>query len=245
MSSLFHSNSLLTLTLSPSGMAEELKELGIKVNALWPVTSIWTAAMNMLSPDSKKTSRSASILADAAYVIFSNDSKEFTGNFFIDEELLRNEAGITDFQPYAIDPTQELTLDFFLPEKFFTGKGKLFEVDTKKESATGGGVERMFKKFETLVTDQIKNELNGLLEFKISGVSYFMNAKSDQPLKISKESLGEPNVSLITDEDTFLKMLSGKTPSASAYMQGKLKIKGNLQLALKLEKLFKKARQNL
>lgn len=226
-------------------MAEELRDLGIRVNALWPVTSIWTAAMNMLSPDSKKTSRSATILADAAYVVFSNESKEFTGNFFLDEEVLRDEAGITDFTPYALDPTQELTLDFFLPEKYFTGKGKLFSIDVKKDGAAGAGVEKMFKKFETLVTDQIKSELNGLLEFKISGVSYFMQAKSDAPLKISKESLGEPNVSLITDETTFLNMLSGKTPSASAYMQGKLKIKGNLQLALKLEKLFKKARQNL
>lgn len=223
-------------------MAEELKELGIKVNALWPLTSIWTAAMNMLSPEAKKTSRSASILADAAYVIFSNDSKEFTGNFFIDEELLREKAGITDFKPYAMDPTQELTLDFFLPSKYFDGKQKLFSIDQKAAASSGGGVERMFKKFETMITDQIKSELNGLLEFKISGVSYFMNAKSDQPLKISKEPLGEPNVSLITDEDTFLNMLSGKTPSASAYMQGKLKIKGNLQLALKLEKLFKKVR---
>ena len=226
-------------------MAAELRELGIKVNALWPLTSIWTAAMNMLSPEAKKTSRSASILADAAYLIFSNESKEFTGNFFIDEELLRSEAGITDFAPYALDPTQELTLDFFLPEKYFGGKQQLFSIDQKAAASTGAGVEKMFKKFETLVTDQIKSELNGLLEFKISGISYFMKAKSDEPLKISKEPIGEPNVSLITDEDTFLKMLSGKTPSASAYMQGKLKIKGNLQLALKLEKLFKQARKNL
>ena len=225
------------------GMAEELKDLNIKVNALWPLTSIWTAAMNMLSPDSMKTSRTASILADAAYVIFSKESSDFTGKFLIDEELLKEE-GVTNFDAYAIDPTQELTLDFFLPDRFYEGRSKLFNLDAKA-SPPGGSVDRLFKKFETLVTDQIKNELNALLEFQISGKSWFMNAKSDEPLKISTDSLGEPTVSLITDEDTFIKMLNGKTPSASAYMQGKLKIKGNLQVALKLEKLFKKARQDL
>lgn len=227
------------------GMAEEFRELGIKVNALWPLTSIWTAAMGMLSPDSKKTSRHASIVADAAYVILSKDSKDFTGNFFVDEELLKNEAGITNFEPYAIDPTQELTLDFFLPDRFYEGKEKLFDLNLKKDSSGTVSVEKMFKKFETLVTDQIKNELNALLEFNISGTSYFMSAKKDEPLKISNEKLGEPNVSLITDDDTFIKMLKGEIPSASAYMKGKLKIKGNLQLAMKVEKLFKKARQNL
>ena len=199
--------------------------------------------MKMLSSDSYKTSRTESIMSDAAYLIFSNESKDCTGNFFIDEELLRDEGGITDFAPYAIDPTQDLTLDFFLPDRFYDGKSKLFSVDAKGKQPPGDNVDRMFKKFETLVTDQIKSELNALLEFNISGKSWFMNARNDQPLQITTESIGQPNVSLITDEDTFLKMLSGKVPSTSAYMQGKLKIKGNLQLALKLEKLFKKARQ--
>lgn len=196
--------------------------------------------MKMLSEESYKTSRKESIMSDAAYVIFNRESKDCTGNFFIDEDLLREE-GITDFDPYAIDPTQELTLDFFLPDHYYEGKEKLFGLGEK----SAGDVEKLFKKFETFVTDQIKNDLNSLLEFNISGKSYFMNAKSDQPFKVTTESIGEPNVSLITDDDTFVKMINGKMPSTSAYMQGKLKIKGNLQVALKLEKLFKKARQNL
>lgn len=223
------------------GMSEELKDLGIRVNALWPRTSIYTAAMKMLSADSYKTSRKETIMADAAYVIFNKESNDFTGKFLIDEELLREE-GITDFDPYAIDPTQELTLDFFLPDHFYEGRSQLFDLD-KQSSGDSVSVEKYFKKFETLITDQIKNELNSLLEFNISGKSWFMDTRIDQPLKITNQSIGDPNVSLITDEETFVKMLNGKIPSTSAYMQGKLKIKGNLQVALKVEKLFKKSRQ--
>lgn len=201
--------------------------------------------MQMLSSESKATSRYASIMGDSAYAIFQKNAKECTGNFFIDEEVLMKE-GIQDFTPYAIDPSRELTLDFFLPDKYYEGKEQLFDLEKKDtDQSASANVEKVFKKFESLVTDQVKNELNSLLEFSISGKSWFMNAKSGEPLKVTNENIGEPNVSLITDNDTFMKMITGKMPSTSAYMQGKLKIKGNLSVALKLEKLFKNARQNL
>ncbi len=97
------------------GMAEEFKKDGIAVNALWPKTSIATAAVrNLLGGESAvKHSRKPEIVADAAYLILTKPSKEYTGNFFIDEEILL-EHGITDFEKYSVDPNSKLYLDFFL-----------------------------------------------------------------------------------------------------------------------------------
>ncbi|RMH21061.1 MAG: NAD(P)-dependent oxidoreductase, partial [Acidobacteria bacterium] len=97
------------------GMAEELKPQGIAVNALWPRTVINTAAVrNLLGGDAMvRRSRQPAIVADAAHAILTRDSKSFSGNFVIDEDILR-QSGVTDFDVYAVDPTQELFPDFFL-----------------------------------------------------------------------------------------------------------------------------------
>ena len=96
------------------GMAEELKSDGIAVNALWPRTVIATAAVqNLLGGDeAMRGSRSPEIMADAAYAILTKPSREFTGNFCIDEEVLRAE-GVTDFSRYQ-QPGAELLPDYFL-----------------------------------------------------------------------------------------------------------------------------------
>ena len=96
------------------GMAEELKGSDIAVNALWPRTTIATAAVGMLGGEEMlRRSRKPEILAEAAHVILTRDSRTFTGNFLIDDEVLAS-AGITDLEPYAVDPQAELTPDFFL-----------------------------------------------------------------------------------------------------------------------------------
>jgi citronellol/citronellal dehydrogenase len=96
------------------GMAAEFASKGVAVNALWPRTSIATAAVDMLGGDHMiKRSRTAEIMADAAHVILTRDAKSCTGNFFIDDSVLR-EAGVTDLDRYAVDPSQELLQDFFL-----------------------------------------------------------------------------------------------------------------------------------
>uniref|UniRef100_A0A336MNY0 Hydroxysteroid dehydrogenase-like protein 2 n=1 Tax=Culicoides sonorensis TaxID=179676 RepID=A0A336MNY0_CULSO len=83
------------------GHAYEFKDLGIGVNALWPKTMIHTAAVEMLTgPDSKTWSRKPEIMADAAYEILTRDPKLTTGNFYVDEDLLRS-TGVTDFTEYA------------------------------------------------------------------------------------------------------------------------------------------------
>uniref|UniRef100_A0A8B9MII4 Hydroxysteroid dehydrogenase-like protein 2 n=1 Tax=Accipiter nisus TaxID=211598 RepID=A0A8B9MII4_9AVES len=94
------------------GMAEEFRG-EVAVNALWPKTAIHTAAMDMLGGSGiEKQCRKTDILADAAYCILTKP-KSFTGNFIIDEVLLREE-GVKDFDVYAIAPGHPLMPDFFL-----------------------------------------------------------------------------------------------------------------------------------
>lgn len=96
------------------GMSEEFAEEGIAVNALWPRTAIATAAVNWLGGDDMmKRSRTVDIMADAAHWILTQASRGCTGNFFIDEDVLRG-AGVEDFTAYSVDPTLEPLPDFFL-----------------------------------------------------------------------------------------------------------------------------------
>jgi citronellol/citronellal dehydrogenase len=95
------------------GMAEELKADGIAVNAIWPRTIIATAAVQNLLGDLMSGSRTPEIMADAAYAILTKPSREFTGNFCIDEDLLRRE-GVTDFDRYQTVPGAPLIQDGFI-----------------------------------------------------------------------------------------------------------------------------------
>ena len=99
------------------GMAEEFKDEGIAFNALWPRTGIATAAIeNLLGGDEMmKKSRKPEIIADAAYIILNKNSRECTGNFFVDDEVLK-EAGIIDLRSYQVD--ESLELDELMPDFF-------------------------------------------------------------------------------------------------------------------------------
>ncbi|MBX3186380.1 MAG: NAD(P)-dependent oxidoreductase [Labilithrix sp.] len=106
------------MSLCVLGMAEELKSKKIAVNALWPKTVIATAAVqNLLGGDATvRGSRSPDIMADAAHAILTRKSSELTGNFCVDEQVLR-EAGVTDFSAYAMTPgmkDSDLIPDYFL-----------------------------------------------------------------------------------------------------------------------------------
>ncbi len=106
-----------TMSMCVLGMAEEFKDRGVAVNALWPRTAIATAAVqNHLGGDEiMRLSRNVDIMADAAYTILIKDSKSFTGNFCIDD-LVLHDAGVTDFTRYANVPFGELMPDFFVPD---------------------------------------------------------------------------------------------------------------------------------
>lgn len=95
------------------GMAEELEGDGIAVNALWPRTIIHTAALAMIPGIDINSCRKPDIVADAAHAILCRDGKSCSGNFFIDEEVLKEE-GIDDFASYAVSPGGALLPDLFL-----------------------------------------------------------------------------------------------------------------------------------
>ncbi len=105
------------MSLCVLGLAGELRGAGVAVNALWPRTTIATAAVgNLLGGDAMmRASRTPEIMGDAAHAIFSRPSREFTGRFCIDDKVLYD-SGVRDFERYRVDPSVPLMSDFFVPD---------------------------------------------------------------------------------------------------------------------------------
>jgi citronellol/citronellal dehydrogenase len=102
------------MSLCTLGMAEEFRPDGIAVNSLWPATTIATAAVEFnFPPEILAASRHPAIMADAAHAILASPSRETTGNFFLDEDVLRA-AGVTDFDRYAVTPGRPPFKDLFV-----------------------------------------------------------------------------------------------------------------------------------
>lgn len=97
------------------GMAAEFRADGIAFNSLWPRTTIATAAVEFAlgGPALMRKSRKPEIMADAAHAIFLRDARHYTGNFALDDDVLREE-GVTDFNGYRYDPAEELEIDIFV-----------------------------------------------------------------------------------------------------------------------------------
>ena len=99
------------------GMAEEFRADGIAVNALWPRTIVATAALQVIPGAQPEMGRTPEVLADSAHIILTRDSRTFTGQFCIDEDVLASE-GITDLDRYAFVPgTKDYQTDLFLDEE--------------------------------------------------------------------------------------------------------------------------------
>ena len=126
------------MSLVVLGLAGELRGK-VAVNALWPRTTIATAAIkNLLGGDAiMRMSRKPEILADAAYRIFQKPVS-FTGNFLIDDSFLAGE-GVGDFDIYRADPSQPLQVDFFVPDSMPPPEGVNLE---KLESRSPDGAKR-------------------------------------------------------------------------------------------------------
>ncbi len=102
------------MSMCTLGMAAEFKRPGIAVNSLWPRTTIATAAVEFNFPeDVLKASRTTDIMSDAAHVILTSDSRVHSGNFYLDESVLR-QAGVTDFEKYAVSPGTPSFTDLFV-----------------------------------------------------------------------------------------------------------------------------------
>ena len=110
-----YSVSLQTLALS-----EDLREYGIAVNGLWPKTAFWSGFMSRAggySESLRKYCRKPSIMSDAGYVMITQDSKDFSGQFCFDDDVLQEKAGVTDFDSYAEEPGNPLIIDIFVKDE--------------------------------------------------------------------------------------------------------------------------------
>ena len=105
------------MSLAMLGMAEEFRADGVACNALWPRTAIATAAIQfaLAGEEGLRHCRTVEIMADAAHAIFEKPSRDFTGQFVIDDTFLYAE-GVRDFDKYRVDPAATLMPDFFVPE---------------------------------------------------------------------------------------------------------------------------------
>ncbi|XP_030369023.1 hydroxysteroid dehydrogenase-like protein 2 [Scaptodrosophila lebanonensis] len=107
------------------GMAEEFRSEGVAVNALWPRTIIHTAAVEMLHGDiGAQYARKPEIMADAAYAILTRDARDYTGNFFIDDEILLD-VGVKDFGKYACVPEN---MHLLLTDVFLDNEGPMAKI---------------------------------------------------------------------------------------------------------------------
>ncbi|XP_006034186.1 hydroxysteroid dehydrogenase-like protein 2 isoform X2 [Alligator sinensis] len=246
------------------GMAEEFRG-EVAVNALWPKTAIYTAAMDMLGgPGVEKQCRKTDIVADAAYCILTKP-KSFTGNFVIDEHLLKKE-GIKNFDVYAVAPGHPVIPDYFLDEDLDTQAMKMeaqgassgFREEKKADGAkhTGpegsqisletstakpsGSVAETFKIIEGIINEDVVKSTQGVFLFELSGEeggTWYIDLKNKGGNTGSGEPPVKADVIMSMSSNDFVKMFTGKLKPTMAFMSGKLKIKGNMSLALRLEKL--------
>lgn len=233
------------------GMAAEFKDEGISVNALWPRTAIHTAAIEMLTgPDSAKWSRKPEIMADAAYAILTREPRQSTGQFFVDDEVLES-AGITDLTEYACfrENADKLMVDFFVEEKGAPVENEAAAEDAAAP-ASGGDVKipQLFRKIESLLSPEIVSKTQAVFQFNISGAeqgTWFLDLKNGSGSCGAGTPPAAPDATLTMNSKNFFDMFSGKLKAAPAYMTGKLKISGDFQKALKLEKLMKALKSKL
>ncbi|CAB3977595.1 Hypothetical predicted protein [Paramuricea clavata] len=228
------------------GMAEEFKEEGIAVNALWPKTAIETAAMEMLSGgEALDNCRKVEIMSDAAYVVLTRDSKSRTGEFLIDEDVLR-EVGVKDFEHYACVPGADLLPDFFLDsedisvediDKFKQKKA------VKQASSEGDELSSLFGTIKGLCSEDAVSNTQAIYQFNVTEHgAWFLDLKTGS----GDAGQGEPptaaDVTFSLDKENFVAMFTGKLKPTAAFMKGKLKIKGDMLKAMKLESLMNKSK---
>ncbi|XP_075885148.1 hydroxysteroid dehydrogenase-like protein 2 [Nelusetta ayraudi] len=229
------------------GMAEEFRGQ-IAVNALWPRTAIQTAAMDMLGGDGiSKQCRTGDIMADAAYAILTKPT-EFTGNFVVDEDILKQQ-GIRDFDQYAVQPGHPLLPDFFLdeaPEELVKkmeqhGATPAFKPPPSGAAAASGSIEKTFNAIQGVLNEDVVKSVKGVYQFDLSGEHagvWFLDLKSGAGSTGEGQPPAKADVFMSMDSGDFTKMFAGKLKPTLAFMSGKLKIKGDMALAMKLEKLM-------
>ncbi|KAF7700754.1 hydroxysteroid dehydrogenase-like protein 2 [Silurus meridionalis] len=222
------------------GMAEEFRG-SIAVNALWPRTAIQTAAMEMLGGSGvSKQCRKVDIVADAAYAVLTKPVS-YTGHFLIDEDILKKE-GIKDFDVYAVKPGHPLLPDFFLDEDPEALKKQMQDLDgTPEVNASSSPISQTFTVIKEVINPELVKSTQGVYRFELSGEHagiWYIDLKNGAGATGSGEPSVKADVEMSLDSEDFIKMFKGKLKPTMAFMSGKLKIKGDMSLAIKMEKMM-------
>ncbi|CAG8630244.1 6293_t:CDS:2, partial [Acaulospora morrowiae] len=121
------------MSLCILGWTGEFRKYGIAANALWPLTAIDTAALRVIAQSTSSIARTPEIMADAAHLILTKNSKNFSGNFVIDEVILR-EHGQTEFDHYSVIPgNKNLQDDLFIDKEISDKMRALWKEDSRKK----------------------------------------------------------------------------------------------------------------
>ncbi|XP_063825125.1 hydroxysteroid dehydrogenase-like protein 2 isoform X1 [Ostrinia nubilalis] len=241
------------------GMSEEFKPYNIGVNALWPKTAIATAAIEMLTGDTS-TSRKPEIVSDAAYFMLCKDPKTYTGVFAIDEDVVK-EAGVKDMTPYACDPknADNLLLDGFLDDpqalaahnnvtlqaqsvRRYHTSARLCKEEKTDAPASSGQIPQLFASISKTLSAELVQKTQAVYQFNVKGKEegvWHLDLKNGEGACGQGEPKNAPDATLTMDSKNFTEMFAGKLKPATAFMMGKLKISGDLQKAMKLEKMMK------
>jgi len=225
-------------------------------------------------PGVKSQCRKPDIIADAAYSILCKDSKQATGYYYIDEHLLKQE-GITDFSPYLYSPGDQPMPDFFMEGtdsvhfSQYMIQGSTGSIATPMGMANlqppsraaaqaapapdaggsgGGEITQIFAKITALLDPDIVKKTNAIFQFDVKGDEggmYFLDLKTGAGSTGKGESPVKSDVTIAVSQADFVKLFTGKLSPTSAYMMGKLKIKGDLTKAMVLDKLMGKLKAKL
>lgn len=240
------------MSMCTLGMAEELKSSQIAVNSLWPRTAIYTAAMEMLTGGEavKAQCRKVDIMADAAYCLLTSSA---TGQFAIDDDVLRSN-GVTDFSSYSYVPGANLMSDFFLDD----AASSLPKPSISSEQSTGpqqsagdtAGADAQLTNtlaaIRGLISDDLVKAINAVYVFDLKDAGQlFVDLKNGSGSTGVGSVEAKADVVMTLNKADFIKMFAGQINPTTAFMTGRLKIKGDLALAMKLEKLLKKLQAKL
>jgi putative sterol carrier protein len=188
-------------------------------------------------------------MADAVHAILTQDSRSCTGNFFVDETLLRQQ-GVTDLDQYAVIPgTKDFMLDFFLDENISQlqrEKSPMTEEKGKTSSASdgAGSVEQIFEKIKTLLSPDLLQKINSVYSFDLQGLKtksidlrsfrlyigdkWYLDMKNDSgSVGQGDPPSGKAQCTFKMSKTDFQSMFAGKLKPTAAFMGGKLKIQGN------------------
>ncbi|GBP88654.1 Hydroxysteroid dehydrogenase-like protein 2 [Eumeta japonica] len=193
------------------------------------------------------------------------DPKTYTGNFAIDEDVVR-EAGVKDLVPYACDPKKadELLLDGFIDNderskshnisvirssKRQYHTSTVYHKDSKDNTeAEGGKVSALFEAIGKNISPELVKKTQAVFQFNVKGAEegvWHLDLKNGEGSCGQGEPKNPPDATLTMEGNNFADMFAGKLKPATAFMMGKLKIKGDMQKAMKLEKMMQSLKSKL